>query len=90
MTATIQNTSDAKNIQFKNEFKQKHDQPNTIIIFRLNNTYKVYDEDAKVCRKICSVNIGNENSFEFGRRMLDIYLPRLVRFGYRIAIAEQQ
>lgn len=89
MTTTIQNTSDAKNIQFKNEFKQKHDQPNTIIMFRTGNTYKVYDEDAIECAKTFSRETEN-GIFEFSHNLLDVYLPRLIRFGYRIAIAEQQ
>ena len=89
MTTTIQNTSDAKNIQFKNEFKQKHDCPNTIIMFRTGNTYKVYDEDAIECaRTFCKATVNG--IFEFGHNLLDVYLPRLVRFGYRIAIADQQ
>ena len=89
MTTTIQNTSDAKNIQFKNEFKQKHDQPNTIIMFRTGNTYKVYDEDATECARTLRKATVN-GIFEFSHDLLDVYLPRLVRFGYRIAIADQQ
>ena len=89
MTTTIQNTRDAKNIQFKNEFKQKHDCPNTIIMFRTGNTYKVYDEDAIECaRTLCKATVNGV--FEFGHNLLDVYLPRLVRWGYRIAIADQQ
>ena len=89
MITTIQNTSDAKNIQFKNEFKQKHVQPNTIIMFRTGNTYKVYDEDAIECAKtFCRAT---ENGiFEFSYNLLDVYLPRLIRFGYRIVIADQK
>ena len=89
MITSIYNTSDAKNIQFKNEFKQKHNAPNTIVMFRLGNTYKVYQEDAKVLNDKLGTNIEN-NSVEFSHNMLDVYLPRLVRCGYRIAIIDQQ
>ena len=89
MITSIYNTNDAKNIQFKNEFKQKHNQPNTIIMFRLGNTYKVYQEDAKVLNDKLGTSIEN-NSVEFSHNMLDVYLPRPVRCGYRIAITDQQ
>ena len=89
MITSIYNANDAKNIQFKNEFKQKHDCPNTIIMFRLGSTYKVYQEDAKVLNDKLGTNIEN-NSVEFSHIMLDVYLPRLVRCGYRIAITDQQ
>ena len=89
MTTTIQNTSDAKNIQFKNDLKKKYNTQNTIIMFRTGNTYKVYDEDAIECAKTFSRATEN-GIFEFSHNLLDVYLPRLVRFGYRIAIADQQ
>ena len=89
MITSIYNANDAKNIQFKNEFKQKHNEPNTIIMFRLGSMYNVYQEDAKVLNDKLGTNIEN-NSVEFSHRMLDVYLPRLVRCGYRIAIADQQ
>ena len=88
MITSIYNTNDAKNIQLKNEFKQKHN-ANTIIMFRLGNTYKVYQEDAKVLNDKLGTSIEN-NSVEFSHNMLDVYLPRLVRCGYRIAITDQQ
>ena len=89
MITSIYNINDAKNIQFKNEFKQKHNEPNTIVMFRLGNTYKVYQEDAKVLNDKLGTSIEN-NSVEFSHNMLDVYLPRLVRCGYRIAITDQQ
>lgn len=88
MTVTIQNTTDAKNVQYKNEFKRSH-VGNKVVMFRLGNTYKVYDEDAEVLNKVLNTTIEN-NSVEFSYNMLDIYLPRLIRFGYSIVIVEQQ
>ena len=89
MTQALYNISDEKNIQFKNDFKQKHNTQNTIVMFRLGNTYKVYQEDAKVLNDKLGANIEN-NSVEFSHNMLDVYLPRLVRCGFRIAIIDQQ
>ena len=89
MITSIYNTNDAKNIQFKNDLKQKHNTQHTIVMFRLGNTYKVYQEDAKVLNDKLGPNIEN-NSVEFSHNMLDVYLPRLVRCGYRIAIIDQQ
>lgn len=89
MTVTINNTNDEKNIQFKNDLKKKYNTQNTIIMIRMGNTYKVYQEDAKVLNDKLGTSIEN-NSVEFSHNMLDVYLPRLVRCGYRIAITDQQ
>ncbi len=89
MTQALYNASDEKNIQFKNDFKKTHNAQNTIVMFRTVDAYKVYDEDAKVCGEKLNKEVEGD-TLAFPLNMLDVYLPRLVRMGYRIAIAEQQ
>ena len=89
MTQALYNASEEKNIQFKNDFKKTHNAQNTIVIFRTGDAYKVYDEDAKVCGEKLNKEVEGD-TLAFPGNMLDVYLPRLVRMGYRIAIAEQQ
>ena len=89
MTQALYNISDDKNIQFKNEFKKTHSEPSTILMFRLGNTYKVYQEDATKCAEKLCRNTENGN-LEFSHNMLDVYLPKLIRLGYRVAIVDGQ
>lgn len=89
MTQALYNISDEKNIQFKSDFKERHNDESVILMFRLGNTYKVYQEDATKCaEKLCrSTENGN---LEFSHNMLDVYLPKLIRLGYRVAIVDGQ
>ena len=89
MTQALYEINDTKNIQFKNEFKQTHNQPSTILMFRLGNTYKVYQEDATKCAEKLCMSTENGN-LEFSHNMLDVYLPKLIRLGYRVAIVDGQ
>lgn len=78
------------------ELKTKH--PDAILLFRIGNTYQSYAEDAKLSSKVLElpklkgVDAENNNrvevtSFRFSE--LDIYLPKLIREGNRVAICEQ-
>ena len=89
MTQALYNINDEKNIQFKNDFKERHNDEGVILMFRLGNTYKVYQEDATRCaEKLCrSTENGN---LEFSHNMLDVYLPKMIRLGYRVAIVDGQ
>jgi DNA mismatch repair protein MutS len=89
MIVAIRDTKDMANVQFKNDFKKTHNAQSTIVMFRTGDAYKVYDEDAKVCGEKLNKEVDGD-TLAFPCNMLDVYLPRLVRMGYRIAIAEQQ
>ena len=70
-------------------FKEKH--PDAIFLVRIGETYQCYNEDAENVSKATGVALTHDNDrakVSFPQRALDIYLPRLVRAGYRIAIME--
>jgi len=71
----------------------KKDNPNVIMLFRDNDFYDVYEDDIKEVKeviKLCTQK-KRKNGMKylcFPRPALDIYLPRLVRCGKRVAIVE--
>lgn len=75
------------------EYKSKYQK--AIILIRDDDFYWTFRKDAEVVAKECGIllnrnNIGSDN-IEFAgfqQRKLDIYLPKLVRNGHRIAICD--
>lgn len=80
-----------------NDLKSKH--PDTIILFRHGDFYGSYQEDAEQVARITGVTLarnmkvkwgGNERrEAAFPYHALDIYLPKLIRAGQRVAICEE-
>ena len=83
-----------------NELKAKH--PESILLFRIGDFYKAYDEDAvkageilgiTVTRKFNSKDKGSDGHAlkmaGFPYHALDTYLPKLIRAGVRVAICDQ-
>lgn len=81
-----------KDIKTKyDEFKQKY--PDAIVIFRRNDWYFLYGSDAEVASKVLGITLQQSigmfpKQAEFPKHALDIYLPKLVRTGHRIAICD--
>lgn len=80
-----------KIIQQYNELKEKH--PDAILLFRRGDFYEAYMDDAKVCAKDLGITLtyakdDNMPVTLFPHHALDIYLPKLVRAGHRIAICD--
>ena len=74
--------------QFK-ELKAKH--PDAILLFRAEDAYTAYSQDAEECSEILGIVItkkGRRNTASFPQHALDTYLPKLVAAGKRIAIVE--
>lgn len=75
--------------------KAKH--PDAILLFRVGDFYETFGEDAIRASEILGITLtkranGSASSVElagFPYHALDIYLPRLVRAGQRVAICEQ-
>ena len=75
--------------------KEKH--PDALILMRGGDFYEAFGEDAlKAVRTLGITNSRRENSkgekFDyagFPHHALDVYLPKLVRAGYRIAICDE-
>lgn len=75
--------------EYKNKYKD------AIILIRDDDFYWTFRKDAEAVAKECGIlldrnNIGSDNIefVGFPHRKLDIYLPKLVRNGHRIAIAD--
>lgn len=77
------------------QLKAKH--PDALLLFRIESehpaTYDLYQEDAIYAAHILDLEVERPDTISaklsFPHDSLDIYLPKLVRAGYRVAICEQ-
>mgnify|MGYP001771414921 CR=1 FL=1 len=74
------------------QLKAKH--PDAVLLFRCGDFYETYCEDAVVAAKILGItltrrNKGGTEMAGFPYHALDVYLPKLVRAGKRVAICDQ-
>ena len=80
------------------ELKSKH--PDTILLFRCGDFYETYSNDAEKAAKILGITLSKSNHTKdaegkplmiagFPHHALDVYLPKLIRAGERIAICDQ-
>ena len=76
------------------EMKTKH--PDAILLFRRNDSYEIFRQDAQNAKEVLGLDpvqkkIGGVHTdvISFKEHSLDIYLPKLVRAGMRVAICEQ-
>ena len=81
--------------QFEN-LKEKH--PDALLLFRTNDNYVAYRQDAEAASQVLGlesrqVSGPSENektdTLSFALSDLDVYLPKLIRAGKRVAICEQ-
>ena len=75
------------------EFKAKYQ--SALVIFRKNGCYIMVGEDAEVASKVLGIPeqpaIGMfQKQVEFSAKDLDVYLPKLVRDGHKIAILDYE
>ncbi len=76
--------------------KIKAKYPDAILLFRVGDFYETFGQDAVKASRVLGIvltsrnNGGNDVELAgFPFHSLDLYLPRLVRGGYRVAICEQ-
>ena len=76
------------------EMKSKH--PDAILLFRQNDSYEIYRQDAQKAKDILGLDMESRkiggvktDVVSFKEHSLDMYLPKLVRAGMRVAICEQ-
>ncbi len=75
----------------------KAQHPDAILLFRAGDFYETFGEDAIVASKILGITLtkranGAASSVElagFPHHAIDVYLPKLVRAGQRVAVCEQ-
>ncbi|WP_350181268.1 DNA mismatch repair protein MutS [Phaeodactylibacter sp.] len=77
-------------------FKVKAKHPDAILLFRVGDFYETFGEDAITASQVLGIvqtkrnNGGSDIELAgFPYHSMDLYLPRLVRAGYRVAICEQ-
>jgi len=70
--------------------------PEAILLFRVGDFYETFGEDAVKASKALGITLTSRNNggsdmelAGFPHHAMDMYLPRLVRAGYRVAICEQ-
>jgi len=76
------------------EIKQKH--PDAILLFRVGDFYETFGEDAVKASQILGIVLTSRNNggsdielAGFPYHSVNVYLPKLVKAGYRVAICEQ-
>ncbi|MCB9081328.1 MAG: DNA mismatch repair protein MutS [Lewinellaceae bacterium] len=77
-------------------FKVKAKHPEAVLLFRVGDFYETFGADAVTASKVLGIVLTSRNNggsdvelAGFPHHSLDVYLPRLVRAGYRVAICEQ-
>lgn len=77
-----------------NQVKAKY--PDAILLFRVGDFYETFSEDAVKAARALGITLTSRNNggadielAGFPHHAMDMYLPRLVRAGYRVAICEQ-
>ncbi len=77
-------------------YQVKAKYPDAILLFRVGDFYETFGEDAVTASRVLGIvltsrnNGGNDTELAgFPHHSMDLYLPRLVRAGYRVAICEQ-
>ncbi|MCC6413969.1 MAG: DNA mismatch repair protein MutS [Saprospiraceae bacterium] len=76
------------------QVKAQH--PEAILLFRVGDFYETFGEDAVKTARTLGITLTSRNNggsdielAGFPYHAMDIYLPRLIRGGYRVAICEQ-
>lgn len=80
----------------KQYFDVKKKYPDAILLFRVGDFYETFGEDAVTASGVLGIVLTKRNNggvdielAGFPYHSLDLYLPRLVRAGFRVAICEQ-
>ncbi|MBK8955769.1 MAG: DNA mismatch repair protein MutS [Saprospiraceae bacterium] len=74
--------------------KAKH--PDALLLYRVGDFYETFGEDAITSSKVLGIVLTKRNNggsdielAGFPHHSLDVYLPKLVRAGFRVALCEQ-
>ena len=81
----------------KQYFKVKAQYPEAVLLFRVGDFYETFADDALIASKVLGIVLtkranGSKSSVPlagFPHHSLDIYLPKLVRAGYKVAVCDQ-
>lgn len=81
--------SNAKAIERHRELKEKH--PDAMLLVRREDYYEAWGSDAPELARVLGNNTYMEKGIlkaGFSYKALDVYLPKLIRTGHRVAICE--
>lgn len=77
-------------------FRVKNKYPDAILLFRVGDFYETFGEDAVKASQVLGIVLTSRNNggsdielAGFPHHSMDLYLPRLVKAGFRVAICEQ-
>ncbi len=78
-------------------YKLKAQYPDAIMLFRVGDFYETFGQDAITTSRVLGITLTKRNNGAaadselagFPFHSVDVYLPRLVRAGFRVAICEQ-
>lgn len=81
----------------KQYFAFKAEHPEAVLLFRCGDFYETYGEDAVIASKVLGIVLTKRSSATpgaipmagFPHHSLEVYLPRLVRAGYKVAVCDQ-
>ena len=76
------------------EMKAQH--PDAVLLFRVGDFYETFGEDAERAAGILGITLTSRNNggsdvplAGFPHHSIEVYLPKLVRAGFRVAVCEQ-
>lgn len=89
---TAQEVADCHLMRQWKEIKAQY--PDALLLFRVGDFYEAYNDDAKDATEILGITLtkfakSNIPMCGFPFHALDVYLPKLVRAGKRVAICDQ-
>ena len=81
----------------KQFFSVKAQHPEAVLLYRVGDFYESYSDDAVLVSKVLGIvqtkkSNGDKGYIEmagFPHHALDVYLPKLVRAGYKVAVCDQ-
>ena len=81
----------------KQFFAVKAEHPEALLLFRCGDFYETYGDDALIASKLLGIVLTKRSNAApdaipmagFPYHSLDVYLPRLVRSGYKVAVCDQ-
>ncbi len=81
----------------KQFFQVKAEHPEAMLLFRCGDFYETYGEDALTASKVLGIVLTRRSNASpdsipmagFPYHSLEVYLPRLVRAGYKVAVCDQ-
>ena len=81
----------------KQYFQVKAQHPEAVLLFRVGDFYETFADDAMIASKVLGIVLTKRANGPgasvplagFPHHSLDIYLPKLVRAGYKVAVCDQ-